>query len=67
MKKANSSNKQNASHAEGQGNNIPSTGKEGKVNNSQSMNDMREKSARPTTPDEKQQGTARGEDKEEEL
>ena len=40
MKKNTSSNAQDGSHAEGAGNNVPSTGKKGKTNNSQGMTDM---------------------------
>jgi hypothetical protein len=40
MKKNDSSNAQDAGHTERQGHNIPSTGRKGKINNSQAMNDM---------------------------
>jgi hypothetical protein len=44
MKKNTSSNAQDAGHTEGQGRNVPSTGRKGKTNNSQAMGDMMEES-----------------------
>lgn len=56
MKKDSSSNAQDAGHAEGQGRNIPQSGKKGKVNNSQTLDDMRDKSNKEegNTPQRKQ-------------
>jgi hypothetical protein len=44
MKRSTSSNAQDAGHTEGQGRNVPSTGRKGKPNNSQAMGDMMEES-----------------------
>jgi hypothetical protein len=44
MKKNTSSNAQDAGHMEGQGRNVPTTGRTGKTNNSQAMSDMMQES-----------------------
>ena len=44
MKKNTSSNAQDAGHTEGQGRNVPGTGRKGKTNNSQAMGDMMKES-----------------------